>query len=101
MTILSGFSWSRLFDEFHCRRCGAEEAYRSRPRGSFEKKLLPLLSMQTVRCERCDQRGYVFRTIPALNRPPVEGGPIDQACIERKESQSQKPDGSNPGSRVA
>jgi hypothetical protein len=84
-------SWSRFFEEFHCRECGSHEAYRSRPRGFFEKHVLPFLLLQAVRCEHCYHRGYVLRTIPALDR--VES--------ERKASQSQAPSGSKSTSRVA
>ena len=91
MTPVAGSSWSRCFEEFHCRRCGAHEAYRSRPRGFFEKYVLPFLLLQAVRCERCHHRGYVLRTIPA----------IDRVQPERKASQSQPPGGSKSGSRVA
>ena len=91
MTPVASPSWSRFFEEFHCRGCGAHEAYRSRPRGFFEKYVLPFLLLQPVRCERCYHRGYVLRTIPALERPEPE----------RKASQSQPPGGSKSGSRVA
>ena len=91
MTPVASPSWSRFFDEFHRRGCGAHEAYRSRPRGFFEKYVLPFLLLQAVRCERCYHRGYVLRTIPALERPESE----------RKTPQSQPPGGSKSGSRVA
>jgi hypothetical protein len=58
----------RFVDEFVCRGCGAQAAYRSRPRGFFETYVLPVLLLQAVRCERCYQRAYVLRTIPALER---------------------------------
>jgi hypothetical protein len=61
-------SWSRLFQEFHCSSCGSQEAYRSRPRGLFEKGFLPLLMLRPVRCERCYHRRYIFRTVPVLER---------------------------------
>ena len=59
---------SRFFEEFHCRGCGGQQAYRSRPRDFLEKYVLPFLLLQTVRCDRCYHRGYVWRTIPALER---------------------------------
>jgi hypothetical protein len=62
--------WSRFSEEFHCRGCGALEAFRSRPRGFFEKFVLPIFFLQPVRCERCYQRVYVCRTIPVLERDP-------------------------------
>ncbi len=89
VTTLARSSWGRFFEEFHCRGCGAHEAYRSRPRGFFERYLLPLLLLQAVRCERCSHRSYVWRLIPALERP------------DRKHSQSQPAGGSKSDSRVA
>ena len=71
MSSLGDSSWSRLFEEFHCRGCGGNEAYRSRPRSFFERYVLPLFFHQTVRCDRCYHRTYVLRTIPALERVPI------------------------------
>jgi hypothetical protein len=91
VTPLARPSWSQLFEEFYCRGCGGQEAYRSRPRSFFEKYVLPLLLLQTVRCERCYHRSYVPRTITVLERPDSL----------RKHSLSQPPSGSSSGSRVA
>ena len=91
MTSIFGPSWSRFFEEFHCRECGFHEAYRSRPRGFFEKHVLRWLLLQTVRCERCYRRSYVLRTIPALER----------FQLHRKAPQSQQPTGSKSDGRVA
>jgi hypothetical protein len=63
-----GPSWSRFFEEFRCRGCGIQQAYRSRPRGFFERRVLPLLFLQAVRCERCYHRAYALRTVPTLER---------------------------------
>ena len=82
-------SWTPLSGEFHCGGCGGDEAYRSRPRGFFEKYLLPGLLLRPVRCGRCYHRRYVFRTIPVLE--PVQS--------ERKRTQSEQPSESN--TRVA
>jgi ribosomal protein L37E len=84
-------SWSRFFEEFHCRGCGFQEAYRSRPRGFFEKHVLPFLLLQTVRCERCYHRSYALCTIPVLERVQPD----------RRQSQSQPPDDSMSDGRVA
>ena len=84
-------SGSQFFEEFHCRGCGGKEAYRSRPRGFFEKYVLPMLLLQVVRCERCYHRSYVLSTIPVLERIPAD----------RKQSQSQPAGDSKPDSRVA
>ena len=72
MTPLARPSWSRFFEEFYCRECGSQEAYQSRPRSFFERRVLPLLLLQAVRCERCYHRVYVLRTIPALERGQLE-----------------------------
>ena len=91
MTLPTQPSWSRFFEEFHCRGCGGKEAYRSRPRGFFERYVLPLLLLQPVRCERCYHRSYVLSTIPVLER--VQPG--------RKRSQSQRSGDSKSDGRVA
>jgi len=83
-------SWSRFFGEFRCRGCGIQEAVSSRPRGFFERRVLPLLYLQAVRCERCYHRTYVLRTIPTVER--IEPGP--------KKSQARPPD-SNSDRRIA
>jgi hypothetical protein len=88
---LTSPSWSRFFEEFHCRECGLQEAYRSRPRGFFERRVLPLLLLQAVRCERCYHRRYALRTIPTLERLQPE----------RKQSQGQAAGASKSDSRVA
>ncbi len=82
--------WSRVFQEFHCPSCGGQEAYRSRPRGFFEKGFLPLLMLRPVRCERCYHRRYIFRTVPVLERV---------APTSRIENQSASD--SSTGTRVA
>jgi len=84
-------SLERFFDEYRCRECGAREAFRSRPRGFFERHVLPLLLLQTVRCERCLRRSYVLRTIPVPERVQPE----------RHESHGEPPAGSASDSRVA
>jgi len=67
-----GPSWSRFFGEFRCRGCGVQEAYSSRPRGFFERYVLPLLFLQTVRCGRCYHRAYALRTVPTIERLDLE-----------------------------
>jgi hypothetical protein len=86
---LSSSSWGRVFEEFNCRGCGFQDAYRSRPRGFFEKYVLPMMWLQTVRCERCFHRSYTLRGIMVLDRPL------------RKEPQSQTSEHSNRDNRVA
>lgn len=91
MTAVEKSSWSRFFEEFHCRGCGAHEAYRSRPRGFFEKHVLPLLLLQAVRCERCYHRSYIWYAVPALER----------VAPDRKQSQSEPAADSKTDGRVA
>ena len=91
MPPLTTPSWSRFFEEFHCRECGPQQAYRSRPRGFFERRVLPLLLLQAVRCERCYHRSYAFRTIPTL----------DRFQPQHKQSQSQAADAPKSDTRVA
>ena len=91
MIPASSPSRSRFFEEFRCRGCGGHRAYRSRPRGFFEKHVLPFLLLQTVRCERCFHRGYVLRSIPVIER----------AQSGRTQSPNRAPGDSKPDSRVA
>ena len=90
MTPLELSPWDRFFEEFHCRECAADTAYRSRSRGFFEKYILPMLFLQPVRCDRCFHRSYVLRTIPTKTR----------SVPFRKEPQGTA-DGSSSKSRVA
>jgi hypothetical protein len=83
-------SWSRLLEEFYCRGCGFQDAYRSRPRSFFEKHVLPFLLLQPVRCERCSHRTYTFSTVPVLER----------IVPERKAPHTEE-NGSGSDSRVA
>ncbi len=71
-------SWSRFLHEFHCRECGNDEAYRSRPRGLIEKALLPALMLKPVRCDRCYHRSYAFRAVPVLERVSAPQSPAKQ-----------------------
>lgn len=84
-------SWLESIQEFHCRGCGGDEAYRSRPRSFWEKYMLPILLLRTVRCERCYHRFYVLRTIPVPERAQSSG----------KDSQSDRPANASSDGRVA
>ena len=74
----ASLSWSQLFEEFHCRECGKQQAYRSRPRNFFEKHVLPFLLLQPVRCDHCYHRVYAFWTIPALEPSRPERKPLQK-----------------------
>jgi hypothetical protein len=79
---LAGSSGSGFFEEFCCRGCGGQEAYRSRPRNFFEKYLLPVLLLQSVRCDHCYRRTYVLRTVAVLERPqPPRKPPQSQPSV--------------------
>ena len=64
------FSWS-LLRHFECPRCGWDQAYRSRRRGFLEKRILPAIMVQPVRCDRCYRRQYVLTTVSVLDRAPI------------------------------
>lgn len=72
MALSTRPSWNPFSTEFHCRDCGGNEAYRSRPRGFFETYVLPIFFLQPVRCDRCYLRSYVARSFAARERPPRE-----------------------------
>ncbi len=91
MSPLSRPSWSLQFEEFHCRGCGAQEAYQSRARGFFERYVLPILFLQPVRCDHCYQRSYVPKTILVRERK----------VSDRKQPESEPANGSNHDSRIA
>ena len=95
MTPLSRASWSFFFEEFHCRGCGTEEAFYSRPRGFFEKYLLPLFFFQVVRCDRCYRRSYIPRSVEARQRSTPPPPPL------KKQPESQPATSSNSDSRIA
>ena len=75
MTALARPDRSRFFGNFRCPECSGRVAYRSRPRGLFEKHVLPIMLLQAIRCERCYLRVYALRTIPVLDRPQLERKP--------------------------
>lgn len=91
MTLPIRSSGSFLAEEFHCRGCGGHDAYRSRPRGFFERYLLPLVFLRPVRCDRCYLRSYVWRTVSARER----------TLPGRKQLESQPLPPSNRDSRIA
>ena len=68
MTALARPDRSRFFGNFRCPECSGRVAYRSRPRGLFEKHVLPVMLLQAVRCERCYLRVYALSMIPVLER---------------------------------
>jgi len=91
VTRLTPPSWALFSDRFHCQDCGFDDAFRSRPRGFFEKYVLGILFLQPVRCDRCYVRSYVSRAIPVRERPR----------LERKQPESQPATTVNDNTRVA
>ena len=91
MTALARLDRSQFFGKFRCPECGGQVAYRSRPRGLFEKHVLPVMLLQAVRCERCYLRVYALSMIPVLERFPSISKPL----------QSETAGDSNPNSSVA
>jgi len=42
-----------------CPQCRSERVYRSKRRGIFERRVLPLAFLMPFRCERCDYRFFL------------------------------------------
>jgi hypothetical protein len=84
-------SASQVFREFHCRECGPQDALRSRPRGFFEKHILPLLFLRVVRCERCYHRRYIFRSVPVKERYSAERKAPQRACVSDSTRRHRQP----------
>lgn len=91
MTSLIRSSWAPFSREFHCRGCGGYVAFRSRPRGFFEKRVLAAFFLQPVRCDRCYLRSYVPTSVQARERPQ----------LQREQPESQPSANSNVSRRVA
>jgi len=91
VTRLTRPSWAPFSNEFRCCDCGSDEAFRSRPRGFFEKYVLAILFLQPVRCDRCYLRSYVSQGVAVRERPR----------LERKQPESQPVASAARNSRVA
>ena len=90
MSPAIGSSRNPFAREFHCRGCGGHDAYQSRPRGFFERYLLPVIFLRPVRCDRCYLRSYVLRTVVARER-----------TLPSKSLESQPSPDPNQHSRIA
>lgn len=100
MTPLGRAVRSRFSGKFHCPECDGRVAYRSRPRSFFERRVLPAMLLQAVRCERCYLRVYVSRMIPVLE--PFQPGRMSQnAVLQNAVLQNAPAAGSRPTSSVA
>jgi len=87
--ILNPSDPSFLPRQFCCPECGAHEAYYSRPRGIFEKYLLPAMFLRPVRCDRCYRRSYVLRSVSALERKqPLRKQPQSEHSVNSHSSSS-------------
>lgn len=71
MIIGSPSTWFSDLLEFHCKDCGCEVGFRSRPRTFSERCLLPLLLLRAVRCEQCFRRDY--RSVFTPVQPGIAG----------------------------
>lgn len=90
-------SWNFFTTQFHCHGCNSHEAYRSRPRGFFERRLLSLLNLQPVRCDHCHLRTYISRSITVSERMPLQRMPGQSESTVKNEAGAP----SNQSSRVA
>ena len=72
MSYLPRSVWRLSSREFECRGCGGKDAFRSRPRGLFERYVLPMLSLLPVRCDRCYRRSYVRASVAVRERSQAE-----------------------------
>ena len=91
MSPLADPSANGFIREFTCGTCGFHQACRSRPRNFFERRLLPLLLLQPVRCQHCYRRYYIPRSTEVRDPP----------TIRQPQAKAQPPGGSKPGARVA
>ena len=60
--------WLNVFTRFECHGCTGVAGYLSRPRTFFERHLLPLLLLRSVRCGDCSRRSWRPLTVPLLRR---------------------------------
>jgi len=90
-------SWNVLSSQFHCPGCSSQEAYQSRPRGFFERRLLPLLHLQPVRCDHCHLRSYVSRSISVPERMTLQRMQVQGESNVKSEADAPP----NQSSRVA
>jgi hypothetical protein len=67
---------ANFFSEFRCKNCGSDAGFASRPRNFFERSVLPLFSLKTVRCGDCYHRS--FRPQSVKVRPRREHMNFDQ-----------------------
>ena len=88
MTALARPDGSRFFGNFRCPECSGRVAYRSRPRGLFEKHVLPVMLLQAVRCERCYLRVYALSMRPVLERFPSISKPLQRETAGDSEPKS-------------
>ena len=66
------------FKQFHCRDCGSDVAYESRPRTLTEKYFLPVVRLKTVRCGECFRRYVRPIALPVRARELPRRGPHSQ-----------------------
>src|ERR1700758_1194135 len=83
--------WRQYLRDFRCPDCGSTDGVRSRRRTFLERYLLPVLTLQPVRCGDCFRRFYL----------PLSVQVRDRSEPARKASEVQMRPTSQPGNRVA
>ncbi|MEY2412189.1 MAG: hypothetical protein QOD84_795 [Acidobacteriaceae bacterium] len=56
------------YKRFQCPDCGSFDGFRSHPRSTLEKYILPLFLIRVVRCGSCFRRGYGTVFMPLQER---------------------------------
>ena len=70
----------RVSSEFTCSRCGGRQAYCCQSQSAFERYILSLVMVRSVRCCDCDNLCYAF---PVRVEGHVQGGYERTALVAR------------------
>jgi hypothetical protein len=102
---------AHFFKDFRCGNCGSDAGYASRPRSFFERFVVPIFFLKTVRCGDCYHRS--LRPMHVYVRPRRENLNADhfRAAVSlaettlsegrRKEPQKEMPDPANDRQHIA
>jgi len=97
---------AHFFTDFRCGNCGSDAGYASRPRGFFERIVVPVFFLRMVRCGDCYHRS--FRPLNMKVRPRREHAQADtvRAVREltrpvRKEPEKEMSEPANTRQRIA
>jgi hypothetical protein len=98
--------WAHFFTGFLCSRCGSDLGYASRPRNFFERFVIPVFFLKTVRCGECYRRTYRplnLKVRPRRDSPVVDHQRAVTPLLEptRKEPRKQMPDVPHDRQRIA